>query len=78
MQGEKRYVQFTGEGDGDCDNPSVIHLEGPGGTDFTVCGITMDGDPGTAGPFVLRKRGPVTCPGCIEMIKRCRGARFKE
>lgn len=39
--------------------------------DYTLCGITMDGDEKTAGPYKV-KRGRINCPRCIEIIKFCK------
>lgn len=39
--------------------------------DYTLCGITMDGDEKTAGSYVV-KRGRINCPRCIEIIKYCK------
>ena len=73
----RQYVKFIGNGDGVVSDPSVLHLAGTG-PDYTLCGLTMDGDQETAGEFEMLSRGPVTCSHCISIIKQCRGVKFKE
>lgn len=69
-------IRFTGRGDGDVDSPDCLHLGGIA-SDYTLCGITLDNDPETAGPYEFVTASAVTCPGCIAIIKHCRGVRIK-
>lgn len=71
-----KLVHFDGTGDGDTDNPTVLHLHHPT-TDYTLCGITMDGDEATAGGFETVESAAVTCPDCVAIINHCRGVRTK-
>lgn len=69
-----KLIRFLGNGDEDVDDPSIMHMDGPGGCDFTLCGITLDRDSQTAGDYEL-VNGKVTCPQCVAIIKHCRGVR---
>ena len=69
-----RAIEFMGDGDGDelC-QPGVFHLEGaPCQQDFTLCGLTLDGDTGTAGNCRLIVGRRVNCPNCREIIRHCK------
>lgn len=58
-------VWFLGNGFevGECD-PTVLHAQCEGGSDYTLCGTTMDGDTHTAGGYELVEARFVTCPHC--------------
>lgn len=68
-----KLIKFTGDGH-DTQDP-VLHLDAASGIDYTLCGITLDGDPQTAGSYVYVKAAAVTCPDCIAIINHCRGVR---
>lgn len=72
-----KLIRFTGEGDGVVDSPAITHMDGVG-PDYTLCGLTLDGDTKTAGAYEIVKAPAVTCPGCIAIIKHCRGARIND
>lgn len=58
-------IKFNGTGDGITD--SGIHFVGLG-SDYTLCGITLDGDPSTAGDFDSTTK-KVGCKQCIEIVE---------
>ncbi len=70
-----KLIRFTGEGDGVVDDPAIMHMDGVG-PDYTLCGLTLDGDTKTAGAYEIVKAHAVTCPSCIAIIKHCRGAKI--
>lgn len=70
-------IRFLGFGDGETDNAGLLHLNGANGADYTLCGITLDDDPETAGPSEIVTAAAVTCPDCIAIIKHCRGVRIQ-
>lgn len=39
--------------------------------DYTLCGITLDGDTGTAGDYVSTNQ-KVNCTDCIAIVKYCK------
>jgi hypothetical protein len=71
-----KLIRFIGGGDGVTDDPSVLHLDAADGTDYTLCGITLDGDDETAGEFEFVIAPAVTCSCCVAIIKHCRGVRI--
>lgn len=68
-----KLIRFLGDGDGTFDT-EALHLEGHG-PDYTLCGITLDGDIATAGSFEMVSAKAVTCPDCVAVIHHCRGVR---
>jgi hypothetical protein len=68
-------VKFIGDGDGVVDTPE-LHLCGIG-PDYTLCGLTLDGDTQTAGSYEMVSASAVTCPECAAVIKLCRGVKIK-
>ncbi len=73
-----QLIRFLGNGAeaGECD-PTVLHAQGEGGYDCTLCGTTMDGDTKTAGSYELVEGKFVTCPHCIRIIKHCKTMRYR-
>lgn len=71
-----KLVQFTGDGADTDINSDVLHMCGADGNDFTLCGITLDGDDKTAGSFNVINAPRVTCPSCVAIIKHCRRAKI--
>lgn len=71
-----KLIRFSGDGDGVVDDPTVLHLIGVG-PDYTLCGLTLDGDTKTAGTPVDVVGPAVTCPDCAAIIRHCRGVRIK-
>jgi hypothetical protein len=67
-------IKFNGTGDGV--NDSEIHFTDPI-TDYTLCGLTLDGDPQTAGGFDITKE-KVNCEHCIRMVKYCKTIKSTE
>ena len=72
-----KLIQFTSLGD----NPEYcsegeLHLDGPDGTDFTLCGLSLDGDPDSVGEYKVVNASKVTCPRCMAIIKKCRGVKI--
>lgn len=67
-----KLVKFNGDGaDADIDNKAT-HATNPSGLDYTLCGVTMDGDPSTAGSFEMIEEKYITCPDCVRIIKFCK------
>ncbi|MBN2664551.1 MAG: hypothetical protein JXR68_12955 [Bacteroidales bacterium] len=58
-------IKFNGTGDGINDNE--IHFAGVL-SDYTLCGLTLDGDPATAGGFDITKE-KVNCEQCIQIVE---------
>ncbi len=77
-------IQFTGDGAkdayGDPDElatPKYKHaFPSEGMSDYTLCGMSLDGDPVTVGTHI-QVFGYVNCPTCICIIKHCRDIKFK-
>ncbi len=65
-----KYIQFLN--DGADTMTSHTHLDGACGADFTLCGITLDGDPGTAGTYIEVEAKRLTCPDCVSIVRLCR------
>lgn len=71
-----KLIQFEGNGrDSDID-ATVLHMHGADGNDYTLCGITLDCDPDTAGTWREVTAPKVTCPACVAIIRHCRGAKI--
>jgi hypothetical protein len=66
-------IRFHGNGK-DADE-GWLHLPGTGGNDYTLCGLSLDGDMSTVGTCEKVRAPAVTCPGCIAVIRHCRGVR---
>lgn len=51
----------------------TIHFENPTGSqqDYTLCGITLDGDTETAGGYVNTNQ-KVNCEHCIRIVEYCK------
>ena len=53
--------------------PGIFHADaGWGGDDFTLCGITLDGDEETAGDFRGVGGEKINCPVCLDIIQFCK------
>lgn len=63
------HIKFLGTGDGVVD--SGIHFPAPGGNDFTLCGLTLDEDPLTAGDY-KETMEKVDCEYCIQIVEFCK------
>lgn len=73
-----KLIQFNGDGaDVDIDT-SILHMHpADGQSDYTLCGITLDGDGKTAGSFRDDVKAPkVTCQKCVAIIRHCRRAKI--
>ena len=71
-----KLIQFAGNG-GDTEiNSEVLHMGGADGNDYTLCGITLDGDDLTAGSYTEITAPRVTCPSCVAIIQHCRRAKI--
>ena len=68
-----KVIRFLEKGDGDVDAP-VLHLGSALGIDYTLCGITLDGDTQTAGEYEVLDAPAVTCEACLATIEHCRKA----
>ena len=72
-----KLIQFTGDGGDSEIDSTVLHMHPALGTDYTLCGITLDGDEKTAGSFRDDVEAPrVTCPECVAIIRHCRRAKI--
>lgn len=60
-------IKFIGKGDGVLDKGT--HIVGEF-SDYTLCGITLDGDEGTSGDYVSAEK--LTCKNCRKIIKFCK------
>ena len=58
-------IKFIGNGDIDFKNE--IHFIAPAGNDYTLCGLTLDGDILTCGEFKSTNE-KVNCINCQEII----------
>lgn len=67
-------IKFNGTGDGDCDNE--VHFVGCI-SDYTLCGLTMDGEPDTAGGYDATKE-KVNCAQCISIVIYCKKIKSTE
>lgn len=70
-------IEFVGDGI-ECEydeslRMGVYHLDGVI-SDYTLCGVTMDSDPTTAGSFRVSSSA-VNCKECVRIILHCRGVR---
>lgn len=45
--------------------------------DYTLCGLTLDGDSSTAGDYNSTK-DKVNCSDCISIVRHCRGIKNSE
>lgn len=67
-------IKFNGTGDGETDNGvhfvSVIN-------DYTLCGITLDGDSKTSGEFDKTNK-KVDCDDCKRIVLMCKNIRNSE
>lgn len=68
-------IKFNGTGDGDTDKG--VHFVAPVSSDFTLCGLTLDGDTKTAGGFEITKE-KVDCKVCIDLVKFCKSIKLYE
>jgi hypothetical protein len=72
-------IRFNGDG-GDFKGPnaldvSIVHIDSPI-QDFTLCGLTLDCDPGTCGTFSIVK-SKATCSQCLAIVSHCRSVRIR-
>lgn len=65
-------IKFLGNGDADFKNS--VHFTGATGGDFTLCGLTLDGDTVTTGDFKPTK-DKVSCRDCQEIVTYCKSIR---
>lgn len=70
-----KLIQFAGDGRDEI-NSDELHMSGADGNDFTLCGITLDGDDMTAGSYQEISATRVTCPSCVAIIRHCRRAKI--
>ena len=73
-----KAIEFNGDGKDEDEVcvKGIYHLDGCSGmSDYTICGITLDSDPLTAGSFNFVRTKAITCPTCVSIIKHCRGKR---
>lgn len=55
----------------DIDGGTLQHADGHSGNDYTLCGLTLDGDSTVINSHEVIT-GKITCPECIAIIKHCR------
>ena len=58
-------IKFVGNGDEVFKDG--IHFTSPVGSDYTLCGLTLDGDPMTCGQYEKTNKN-VDCKDCQEII----------
>jgi hypothetical protein len=71
-------IKFNGDGAdfiGNRFDAATIHADGAGGSDYTLCGLTLDNDPGTCGTWTTTKKR-ITCDQCIQIIRHCKSIRL--
>lgn len=67
------YIRFNEDGEDAIGGHT--HLDGR--SDYTLCGITMDGDLETAGSWSRVTAPKLTCPDCVAIVKTCRNKAIK-
>ena len=69
-------IEFLGTGsDEEAYQPGTYHAVGSAcQSDYTLCGITLDGDDQTAGDYVLVQKR-INCENCVEIIQYCKRLR---
>ena len=70
-----RKIKFIGNGDGIVDRD--VHFASPLANDFTLCGLTMDGDKETTGDFIETK-DRVNCGDCSTTVLFCKKVKKNE
>lgn len=70
-----KHIKFLGTGGGDIDNG--VHFPSTNGGDYTLCGLTLDGDPCTAGDYVETDER-VDCDQCIAIVNFCKAIKKRE
>lgn len=55
----------------DTDGITLQHAQGPAGNDYTLCGLTLDGDPDLVQHQEIVP-GKIDCPDCLATIRHCR------
>lgn len=68
------YIVFRDDGEDEME--SHTHLYGTA-NDYTLCGITLDGDTETAGTFDVITAKKLTCPDCVRIVRSCRDKLIK-
>jgi hypothetical protein len=58
-------IKFVGNGDEIFKNE--IHFTSPIGSDYTLCGLTLDGDPNTCGQYEKTNKN-VDCKDCQMIV----------
>ncbi len=51
----------------------IVHCEAAHGSDYTLCGFTLDGDQGEISEVIGKK---ISCGDCISIIQFCRDIRL--
>lgn len=67
-------IEFNRTGDGE--NDFGVHFTHPL-QDYTLCGLTLDGDTVTAGGFEMSNKR-VNCKDCIRLVKYCKAIKSTE
>lgn len=62
-------AEFDNDGE---DFAPGLHAFGAGGSDFTLCGVNLDGDGMTSGTWHGSLSSKITCPECVAIIKFCK------
>lgn len=66
-----KLIKFLGDGDGGV-NTKTFCIEGPDGSGYTLCGLSLDNDEETTGTHKVVESKKITCPDCKKIIKFCR------
>jgi len=71
-------IKFNGDGrdykGGLAHDSDLVHADGAI-QDYTLCGLTLDGDSATCGDWKTT-REKITCSQCIDIIKHCKSIRL--
>lgn len=70
-------IEFIGNGDGVVDNGVHFVSQNYPAHDYTLCGLSLDGDENTTGEFNFTKK-KVDCKYCIGIIKYTKKIRNSE
>jgi hypothetical protein len=58
------------------ENPLIVHCDGSGGNDYTLCGYALEGE--TGNDPLTETLAQINCSKCIEIINFCRQIRSGE
>ena len=65
-----KLIKFLNNG-AEYQDPDVLHSDAAIGSDYTLCGVSLDHDEDTIGHHKIVERKKITCPDCVALIKFC-------